>query len=81
MHLQVKNLNLDIFTHTRSPTLHTNPPPVQTSPPGLYHHPPALVQIHMTVLKRKQSEAVYTYQLTTKQIFMCKVMFFMTDGY
>ena len=72
MHLQVKKLNLDNLVV---------PAPRQSSPPDLYHHPPGLVQIHRTVLKRKQSETVYTYQLTTKQIFMCKVMFFMTGDY
>ena len=75
MHLQVKKLNLDIFNRT------SIPPPRQNSPLDLYHHPPGLVQIHRTPLKRKQSEIVYTYQLTTKHIFMCKVMFFITGAY
>ena len=30
MHLRVKNLNIDIFTHS----------PRQNSPPGCYRHPP-----------------------------------------
>ena len=38
--------------------------------------PSGLIQIHMTVIKHKKSQVIYTYQLTIKQIFMCKVMFF-----
>ena len=72
MHLQVKILNLDIFT----------PVPLQTKLPfKLLSSPPALIQVHMTAIKHKQSQVVYTYQLTTKQIFMCKIMFFMKYGY
>ena len=37
--------------------------------------PPGLIQIYMTAIKRKQSEVVGNYQLTTKQIFMWKAMF------
>ena len=33
--------------------------------------------MHLIAIKRKQSEVIYTYRLTTKQIFICIVMFFL----
>ena len=43
--------------------------------PSTYHYPPGLIQIHMAAIKLKHSEVVYTYQVSTEQTFMCKVMF------
>ena len=36
----------------------------------------SLIQIDMTAIKHKKFPVVYTYQLTTKQIFMCRVISF-----
>ena len=49
--------------------------------PKVLSSAPGLIQINMTVKKRKQSEVVYTYYPTTTQIFMCKEMFFMRCDY
>ena len=38
--------------------------------------PPGLIQMHMTAIKHKKSQVVYTYQLTTKQIFKYPLFFF-----
>ena len=32
--------------------------------------------IHMTAIKHKKSQVIYTYELTNTQIFICKVMLF-----
>ena len=65
MHLQVKILNLDIFTSV---------PPSDKTLLQVLIITPGLIQIVMTAIKHKQSQVVYSYQLTTKQLFMCKVM-------
>ena len=62
-----QKLDLDIFTHVPLQTKLSSK--FLTSPSGLIH-------IHMTAIKHKKPQVIYTYQLTIKQIFMCKVMFF-----
>ena len=72
MHLQVRILNLDIFTCV---PLHTK---ISSK---FFSSPSGLIQIHMTAIKHKKSQLIYIYQLTIKQIFMRKVIFFMKCGY
>ena len=67
-----QKLDLDILTHVPLQTKLSSK--FLTSPSGLIH-------IHMTAIKHKKPQVIYTYQLTIKQIFMCKVMFFMKCGY
>ena len=67
MHLQVRIFNLDIFTCV---PLHTKISSKFLSSPS------GLIQIHMTAIKHKISQIIYTYELTNTQIFICKVMFF-----
>ena len=65
-------LNLDIFTCV----------PLQTKLSSKFLSSlSGLIQIHITAIKHKKSQVIYTYQLTIKQIFMSKVMFFMKCGY
>ena len=52
------------------PSIHSR----QNCLPSTYHYPPGLIQIHMAAIKLKHSEVVYTYQVTTKQTFMCKIV-------
>ena len=67
MHLQVRILNLDIFTCV---PLHTK---ISSK---FFSSPSGLIQIHMTAIKHKKSQVIYTYELTNTQIFICKVMLF-----
>ena len=67
MHLQVRILNLDIFIYV----------PLQTKISSKFLlSPSGSIQTHMTAIKHKKSQVIYTYELTNKQIFICKVMFF-----
>ena len=62
-HLQVRILNLDIFTRVPLQTKHSFK--FLSSPPGL-------IQNHMTAIKHKKYQVIYTKQLTIKQIFKWK---------
>ena len=72
MHLQVRILNLDIFTCVRLQAKLSS---------KFLPSPSGLIQIHMIAIKHKKSQLIYIYQLTIKQIFMRKVIFFMKCGY
>ena len=67
MHLQARILNLDIFTHVTLQTKFSS---------KFFSSPSGLIQIHMTAIKHKKSQVIYTYQFAIKQIFMSRVMFF-----
>lgn len=65
--LQVIMSNLDIFTYV----------PLQTKSFSKFLSSlPDLIRIHMTAIKHKKSQIIYNYQVTIKQIFICKVMVF-----
>ena len=69
MHFQVRIFNLDIIIRF---ALHMKPSFKFLSSPS------SLIQIHMSDIKGKKTQVIYTYQLTVKQIFMCKGSFFMS---